>query len=684
MDENRSIRRRSLLLAGAGLAAGSMAVAVPPAQAAPSSRAASAAPAATIDHVLYWNQVLRDTFRGLVKGAASPGRLTRTAAMMNGAIYDSANSASRATVAGGIGQPYLIRVPVPAGTAPDVSTAIDHAAYGVLSALYPKASYPQFDFDAALGTAQAAVPGSVTQAQREQAAAIGSRVAQVMLVTRRNDGADATIGYIPGNRPGDWRPTGADAAVDPHWGRVRPFTMASGNQFRPSRPMGAQTVGELIGNTTYLAHVEELRDVGGVGAPGRSADQTRAAHFWANDVDGTYKPPGQLLAITERVAGLLPDRSELTNAKLFAWMSLALADAAIAAWDAKYDTDIDLWRPETAIHLHATHPDAGWRPESRDRAGNSFSPPFPAFVSGHATFAGAWSQVLRNYVGRDDFAFEAGTDDPYAQGATRSFTSFSAAAREDAVSRVWLGVHYRFDGEYGLATGAQVADWATRSRLGPPTDVHASDSFGRTVAGGWGTADSGGDWWVGDPAGGYSADGSRGQVVLPAPGVSRSAYLHQVLTTDTDLTLTFSVDKAATGGGVYVSAVGRKVDGSGTYRALVLLRADGGVSLQLRRADATGAETDIGTASQIPGLSVTPGMPLRVRFQVTGAAPTTLRAKVWQATAGEPSAWQVSATDSTADLQGAGSTGLLVYLSGSATSVPVTLSVDDFKAVRTI
>jgi hypothetical protein len=157
----------------------------------------------------------------------------------------------------------------------------------------------------------------------------------------------------------------------------------------------------------------------------------------------------------------------LQNVKLFAAVSLALGDAAIAAWDAKYQTPIDLWRPESAIRLAAddgnaqTVADPSWRPLSADTAEVNFSPPFPAYVSGHATFGGAWAAAMKAYFGTDSIGFTAETEDPHAVDSagnylTRSFTSFSQAGLEDARSRIYLGVHYSWDGDYGYATGQKL------------------------------------------------------------------------------------------------------------------------------------------------------------------------------------------------------------------------------------
>ncbi|MEU8005073.1 vanadium-dependent haloperoxidase [Catellatospora sp. NPDC049111] len=106
----------------------------------------------------------------------------------------------------------------------------------------------------------------------------------------------------------------------------------------------------------------------------------------------------------------------------------------------------------------ATVADPAWQPLSATASGVHFSPPFPAYISGHATFAGAWAGVMRAYLGTDAVTWTATTEDPHAVGVVRAFTSISAAATENALSRIYLGVHYRFDADFGLATGDSVAD----------------------------------------------------------------------------------------------------------------------------------------------------------------------------------------------------------------------------------
>ena len=226
----------------------------------------------------------------------------------------------------------------------------------------------------------------------------------------------------------------------------------------------------MLRSSAYADQVNEVKRVGSATAvpPDRTDDQTTAAYFWANDVDGTSKPPGQLYKIT---ADVVTARPVTFRIKLFALVSMAMADAAVAAWDAKFDTAIDLWRPDTAIeepqtdNNSATTAQANWVPLSNDRNGVHFSPSFPAYISGHATFAGAWAGIMKRFYGTDAVTFTAKTEDPHAVGVTRTFTSFSAAANEDALSRLWLGVHYRWDADAGLSTGDNVAGYVFGNRL---------------------------------------------------------------------------------------------------------------------------------------------------------------------------------------------------------------------------
>lgn len=405
------------------------------------------------DPILYWNGVLLDTYRAL---DLPPTASSRQAAILHAAMHDAAVSVT------GVGNPYRLRVPVSyPGTmdnvvAPSLHAAIDRAAVDVLTALYPAR---RTSFETAHGIAVSRRPSGVNAAEAARGDTVGAAAAAANLQARANDGSDNNTAYQLDGVPGSWRPTDGKAAVSPNWGLVTPFALTSGRQFRPGLPAGATGYADLLTKPEYDAQVQEVRDLGSRTSTVRTPEQTAIAFFWANDVHPTYKPPGQLFAHT-RIVSEQRKLDILANARLFGLVALALADAAIAAWDAKYQTPIDLWRPESAIG-------GGWQPLSHGLDGVSFSPAFPAYISGHATFAGAWEAVMQRFFGTDAIAFDATTDDPHAVAPVRQMSGFHAAAEENAMSRVYLGVHYRFDAEAGLATGRSVGAYVFANRLRP-------------------------------------------------------------------------------------------------------------------------------------------------------------------------------------------------------------------------
>ncbi|WP_218160885.1 PKD domain-containing protein [Arthrobacter sp. ov118] len=205
----------------------------------------------------------------------------------------------------------------------------------------------------------------------------------------------------------------------------------------------------------------------------------------------------------------------------------------------------------------------------------------------------------------------------------------------------------------------------------------AKDTFARVVAQGLGTADLGGPWTISGSASRYSVAGGAGNWIMQAPGNAPAAYLKNVQAADTDLSFAVSLDKAATGGGVYLTAVGRSVANQGEYRAKVRFTSAGRMSLAIVRTDAAGAETYLTPETVIAGLTGTNSQQLGVRIQVTGQGTTAIKAKLWATTGAEPAAWQLEATDTTAALQAPGYTGVMSLLSGSATNSPVTARVSN-------
>jgi PAP2 superfamily len=424
-------------------------------------------PASVTDEILRWTFYIQDVIRRVGGG---PTTLSRNIAMAYLAAYDAVNSITP------VGQPYRrtfgdgprCNAMAAAQRQQCLDAAVNWAAAAVLERVFPsQASFVQSargTEDGRIGTGLAVDIGR----------AIGGQAANELLNARANDASQNSTPYADGTVPGAWRrtPNGCPAAVSPNWGSVRPFVISGATAFRPARPGGFTSYAALLSSSLYAQQVNEVQSLGRFNSTARTAAQTQIAFFWANDVDGTYKPPGQHLDHT-RIVSQQRGLTLQQNARLFGLVAAAMADAAIVAWDSKYLTAIDLWRPESAIRLAATdnnpatNPDASWEPLSVLPNGQRFSPCFPAYTSGHATFGGAWAAVMRLFFGTDNISFTGTTDDPNAAGVTRQFSSFTAAAIEDARSRIFLGVHYQFDADAGRSSGNAVGEFVVNNALRP-------------------------------------------------------------------------------------------------------------------------------------------------------------------------------------------------------------------------
>lgn len=400
------------------------AVALSAALLASASAASAAVEPVTGDPVLFWHEMIRTTIAG------SPVSTSRHAAMASVAVHDAVNAA--------LGRPnygYLGSLEKDGG---DVRAAASVAAHDVLLNLYPAKAA---DLGAALSASLALVPDGAAKAK---GMATGASMAAAIIARRSDDGSGAVVPYTPSGEIGRWAPTppGFGAPVFPQWGAVDPWLMTSGDQFRPAAP-------PAIDSAAYTAAYNEVKEIGAVGSMTRTADQSDSANFW--NVAGGVAPWIRAAIDAAQDSG----QSTLQHASTLAQMLVSGADAPIGIFEAKYH--YDYWRPVTGIRAGDadgnpdTAGDAGWTPFI-------VTPPHPSYISGHSAQAASTSAILAAAYGNArDFCLTW-------SGQTRCWDSFSGAAEDAANSRLWGGIHWRFDNEAGLELGYAVADWTLNSK----------------------------------------------------------------------------------------------------------------------------------------------------------------------------------------------------------------------------
>ncbi|MGL4514567.1 MAG: hypothetical protein ACRCT8_15875 [Lacipirellulaceae bacterium] len=414
--------------------------------------AAAAALPARADVVLDWNSYARDAMRGNLS-FHNPGMTTRTMAMMNLAIYDSLKMTSPT---GSMFYDYGQGNATPGYTSSGKAAAIE-AAYTVLSSIYTEQSAT---FTAHRAAGLAAITDGVA---KTEGLALGAMIGSAIVAHRAGDGHNVNGPYVPSGLPGGWSPDPLNPAQQvwgPNWGAVTPFALDSNTQFLPPAP-------PTLNSPEYAASYNEVKSLGAKNSLTRTADQTEIGVFWAYDRPGTGSPPLLYNQILETLA-VQQGNTEKQNAELFAKASVAMADASVVSWNSKFE--YDLWRPITGIRggdadgNAATSGDATWEPLGAPGGTHpnggliaDFTPPFPAYVSGHATFGAAAMEVLANFYGTDNLSFTLTSDE--LPGVTRDFTSFSQAIAENGRSRIYLGIHWDFDDFAGRDLGRSIADY---------------------------------------------------------------------------------------------------------------------------------------------------------------------------------------------------------------------------------
>jgi hypothetical protein len=390
-----------------------------------------------VNPVVQWNRTLLTIVR---TPKAQPATIhpTRSFAIMHAAVYDAVNAIERSHA------PYLVRLnDVPRDASQDAAAAA--AAHDVLVALYP-AFQPALDAQLQDSLAQIS-DGS----DRAEGVLIGQTVAGRILASRNQDGSSAApVPYVFGANPGDYQSTPPNFPKQPqftHWSHVTPFALPRADRFRPGPP-------PALTSDRYSDALNEVKALGIANGTASSPEQQLVGRFWNGAIQNYWNEIAQTATEVRHL-------QTAESARLFALLNFAVADSVIAFYDAKYT--YNLWRPVTAIRGADTdgNPetvgDPNWLPE----VGNT--PPDPTYPGAHAVVSAAAFDVLVSVLKRDRLPLTVTSE--VLPGVTRSFESLSAAADEATFSRIFAGVHFRFDLTTGRQLGSKVADFVVDNVL---------------------------------------------------------------------------------------------------------------------------------------------------------------------------------------------------------------------------
>lgn len=331
------------------------------------------------------------------------------------------------------------------GAAHDRAVLVEAALGAAIPVLFANTGPTgQRAMDAMGARLSAAAADGVDPATAERSRALGQAIAAHVLAWAATDGGAVieNLGFPTAwpapDAPSDWVPTSLvrlqQAPLLPGWGQVRPFAMPAGDACALPPPPAFSTEPGSEFHAEAMATYEAVTR--------RTPEQEAIARFWSDDPMLSPTPPGHWIVIA-RIALDQTDADAVTRADTLARLGIALADAFIACWQAKYE--FDLLRPVTYIRAHI---DPAFEPIL-------ITPPFPEYPSGHSTQSGAAAEVLTALFG-DGFAFTDTTHEDDGLG-TRSFASFREAAAEAGISRLYGGIHFPAAITRGLEQGACIA-----------------------------------------------------------------------------------------------------------------------------------------------------------------------------------------------------------------------------------
>ena len=392
--------------------------------------------------VIEWNRILLTTLG--TPGAAQPTVFfPRPYAILHVAMFDALNSIDYTY------RPYAVRASV--NGAPSREVAAAKAARDVMVAMFPSQAAT---YDAALAATTARFSGdAVTQGLN-----VGAAAAQAILALRANDGwvRSAQVPYGNPNLPGYWQPVPPQNAPASffHYQDVLPFAIASRNQFLMEAP-------PALTSQRYAEDFNEVKRLGGANSTARTALQTQIAQTWAGA--GYALPPQQTWYNVTRDLARTRNLNGVDTARTFALLAITMHDALMTSFTGKFV--YGLWRPTTAIREAARDNNPATEPDPTF-VSLITTPPYPSYPGNVACIGGSSSLLLTRIWGQDNIPFSI-TWPGVAPNAdvTRSYNGFRQAADEGADSRIYGGLHYRFDHTASLGVCSNVANYVFSNYL---------------------------------------------------------------------------------------------------------------------------------------------------------------------------------------------------------------------------
>ena len=385
---------------------------------------------ARADIIADWNNTAMDVMKAVNVGG---NPWTRSMALVNVSMSDAVNSVQNRY------SRYIPELPVDPNASAEAAAAA--AAREILMRQYPG---QKERIETAYAEALRSIPDNPARAAGID---LGQKVADAVFTERQSDATNTPDTYRPLTTPGVWVPT--TPPLFPQYATAKPWGMDSASQFRPAPP-------PALTSALYARDYNETKELGGVKSAKRTDAQSDAVRFW------TQANLGPAWYQAARQASARHNLPVADSARVFALMSMALANCFILDWDAKFQ--YNFWRPITAIRNgdqdgnDATERDAGWLPLNT-------TPMHPEYPSQAGINAGAARSVLEAVFGNGTESFVA-TDISDAR-LSRKFESFAQMAQEHEDVRIWGGIHFRNSLETGDAMGRKVADHLVANYMKP-------------------------------------------------------------------------------------------------------------------------------------------------------------------------------------------------------------------------